>query len=266
MENENREQEEKRQVDILGVGVDPLTMEEVLERVDRAIATREPLHIGVVNAAKVVNMNRDPLLMEDVTSSDIVLADGAAIVFASRILGTPLPERVAGIDLMYRILERGSEKGYRVYCLGATEEVSSIVEQKIRENYPGVVLAGRRNGYFSSEEEEGVAQAIADSNADVLFVAMTSPKKENFMAKWSEKMGVPVCHGVGGSFDVMAGKVERAPELWQKLGMEWLYRVKQEPRRLWRRYLVTNTLFLWMLSKQLFSGKKQKSPARESEP
>ncbi|MDX1694011.1 MAG: WecB/TagA/CpsF family glycosyltransferase, partial [Ketobacteraceae bacterium] len=112
----------------------------------------------------------------------------------------------------------------------------------------GVVLAGRRNGYFSKEEEPQIAREIADAKADVLLVAITSPKKEQFMARWNDVIQVPVVHGVGGSFDVMAGKVKRAPELWQKLGLEWLYRVKQEPGRLWKRYLVTNTLFLWMLT------------------
>jgi N-acetylglucosaminyldiphosphoundecaprenol N-acetyl-beta-D-mannosaminyltransferase len=114
-------------------------------------------------------------------------------------------------------------------------------------DYPGVQVAGSRDGYFKDAEEQAVAADIGASRADILLVAMTSPKKEKFLARWSETLGVPVCHGVGGSFDVMAGKVERAPDLWQRLGLEWLYRVKQEPRRLWRRYLVTNALFCGML-------------------
>ncbi len=239
---------------ILGVPVYAATIGQVLDCIDVAIKQRNPLHIGVVNAAKIVNMHRDPLLMDDVMSSDIVLADGAAVVWAGKILGQPLPERVAGIDLMHGVFERGMERHYRVYCLGATEEVSRIVAERIAQQYPGVILAGRRNGYFKEEEEEGIAQDIRESNADVLFVAMTSPRKENFMAKWGEKMAVPVCHGVGGSFDVMAGKVERAPECWQKYGLEWLYRVKQEPGRLWKRYLVTNTLFCWMVLKSWISA------------
>ena len=174
------------------------------------------------------------------------------MVWASRILRKPLPERVAGIDLMYGLLERGSRHGYRVYCLGATEEVSQKVADRIGRDYPGVILAGRRNGYFADDEEESIAETIAAASPDILFVAITSPKKENFLARWSEKMGVPVCHGVGGSFDVMAGKVQRAPEIWQHLGLEWLYRVKQEPRRLWKRYFVTNILFIRMIAKEIF--------------
>lgn len=241
-------------VEILNVPVHSLRLPAVLDIVDKAIKTRENLHIGVVNAAKVVNMRKNPELREAVLDSDLILADGIAIVWASKILGKPLPERVTGIDLMFGMFERGSSQKYRVYCLGATEEVSEIVADKLAKNYPNVVLAGRRNGYFSDEDEQGIAEEICSAKPDVLLVAMTSPKKERFMAKWSSVMQVPVIHGVGGSFDVMAGKVDRAPDLWQKLGLEWLYRVKQEPGRLWKRYLVTNTAFCWLLIKQRLFG------------
>jgi len=122
----------------------------------------------------------------------------------------------------------------------------------IHREYPGVVVAGSRNGYFEDDDEEQIAKSISDAKPDMLFVAMTSPKKEKFLAHWRDTLNVPVCHGVGGAFDVMAGKVRRAPAIWQKLGMEWAYRVMQEPRRMWRRYLVTNTLFLWMLTREMF--------------
>lgn len=236
--------------DILGVPVDPLTMDDVLARVAEAIGRRTRLQIGVVNAAKVVNMRRDPALREDVLSSDLILADGIAVVWAGRLLGRRLPERVAGIDLMHAMLRRGSQHGWRFYCLGATREVLERVVLRIAQEYPGACVAGHRDGYFKDAEEEQLAADIAAARADVLLVAMTSPKKEKFLARWSDTLGIPVCHGVGGSFDVMAGKVDRAPETWQRLGLEWLYRVKQEPGRLWRRYLVTNTLFCGMLVKE----------------
>jgi N-acetylglucosaminyldiphosphoundecaprenol N-acetyl-beta-D-mannosaminyltransferase len=234
--------------EILGVPVDALTMDQVLDRVEDAIARRAPLQIGVVNAAKVVNMRRDPALREDVLSSDLILADGIAVVWAGRLLGRALPERVAGIDLMHGIFRRGAARGWRVFCLGATRAVLDGVLARVAADYPGVQVAGSHDGYFKDAEEESVAAEIGASRADVLLVAMTSPKKEKFLARWSAVLGVPVCHGVGGSFDVMAGKVDRAPEAWQRLGLEWLYRVKQEPRRLWRRYLVTNTLFCGMVA------------------
>lgn len=237
--------------ELLGIPVEALTLEQALDRVDAAIASRARLQIGVVNAAKVVNMRRDALLRADVLSSDLILADGIAVVWAGRLLGRRLPERVAGIDLMHGMLRRGSQRGYRVFCLGASAEVLQKAVARIRADYPGVAVVGLHDGYFSAEQEEGVAQEIVDSRPHILFVAMTSPKKEKFLARWSGRLGVPVCHGVGGSFDVLAGKVERAPLSWQRFGLEWLYRVKQEPRRLWRRYLVTNTLFCGMVLRDL---------------
>ena len=247
---------------LLGVPIAAVTLPEVLDLVHETIVNRGHLQIGVVNAAKVVNMDRDRLLQEDVLSSDIILADGISIVWASQLLGRPLPERVAGIDLMHGMLERGKQHGYRVFCLGATDDVLRKTTERIAADYPGVNVVGSQHGYFKDHEEEAVAAKIAAARPDILLVAMTSPKKENFLAKWSEQLRIPICHGVGGSFDVMAGKVRRAPDLWQKLGLEWLYRVKQEPRRLWRRYLVTNTLFCRMVLLELLRGERAPSNVR----
>ena len=233
--------------DLFGIPVSALTLEEVLDLVDHAVATRTPLQIGVVNAAKVVNMGRDPLLRQDVLASDVILADGIAVVWAARVLGSPLPERVAGINLMAAIMRRGQARGYRVFCLGASDEVLQRTVARMAARYPRVRIVGSHNGYFTEPEEPAVAQAIAEARPDVLFVAMTSPRKEMFLARWCKRLAVPVCHGVGGAFDVVAGKVRRAPLSWQRLGLEWLYRVMQEPGRLWRRYLVTNTLFCGMV-------------------
>lgn len=237
--------------ELFGIPIAALTLEQTLDRVEHAIQARTRLQIGVVNAAKVVNMRRNDLLRDDVLSSDLILADGIAVVWASRALGLALPERVPGIDLMTGILRRGAARGYRVFCLGATDEVLEKAAARMLADHPGVRIVGRQHGYFSAAQEEGVARTIADARPDVLFVAMTSPRKEKFLARWSGDLGVPVCHGVGGSFDVLAGKVRRAPRLWQGLGLEWLYRVLQEPGRLWKRYLVTNTLFCGMLLREL---------------
>ena len=234
--------------DLFGVPVAAVTMDTALGFVDEAVSTRRPLQIGVVNAAKLVNMRRNEELRADVLSSDVVLADGMAVVWASRILGRPLPERVAGIDLMIGMLTRGNASGYRVYCLGATPEVLDAVITRIRREYPGVTVAGSYHGYFKDADEARVAADIAAAQPDILLIAMTSPRKERFLSRWSRSLAVPVCHGVGGSFDVFAGYVERAPERWQRMGLEWLYRVKQEPRRLWKRYFTTNSAFLVMVA------------------
>ena len=247
-------------VELFGVTIQAIRMGDVLARVDQSIVNRKSLDVGVVNAAKIVNMRKDPELCEAVLRSDAIFADGMSVVWASRILGKPLPERIAGIDLMHAIMKQGQVKKYRVFCLGATQSVLDTVKQRFAEMYPGTTIAGSHHGYFDESDEESVALMIQEARADVLFVAITSPKKEKFMARWSSTMRVPVVHGVGGSFDVVAGLVERAPEAWQRLGLEWLYRVKQEPRRLWKRYLVTNTKFLGIvLRARLFQSANRKS-------
>jgi N-acetylglucosaminyldiphosphoundecaprenol N-acetyl-beta-D-mannosaminyltransferase len=233
--------------DLFGVPVAALTMDEALSLVEEAIASRRRLQIGVVNAAKLVVIRRNEELRRDVLSSDLILADGAAVVWASRILGRPLPERVAGIDLMHGMLALGSARGFRVYCLGAKPEVLDRAIRRIASEYPGVTIAGSHHGYFPREGEQAVFDDIARAKPDILLIGITSPAKERFLARWSPRLDVPVSHGVGGSFDVLGGVVSRAPLLWQRLGLEWLYRVVQEPRRLAGRYLKTNVAFILML-------------------
>lgn len=240
------------QATILGTRIHALRATEVIDQIETAVDEDRTLRIGVVNAAKLVNMLSDSLLNRDVSSSDLVLADGMSVVWASRIVpGVNLPERVAGIDLMFSLLGLADRKKLRVFLLGAAEDISAKVAENMARDYPDAVLAGRRNGYWDADEEVGIAEMIRDSKPHILLVAMTSPKKENFMGQWDETMQVPIVHGVGGSFDVYAGKVERAPESWQRLGLEWLYRVKQEPGRLWKRYLTTNSKFIWLVLRQL---------------
>ncbi len=205
----------------------------------------------MVNAAKLVNMRRDPRLASAVTGCDLVLADGQAVVWAARLTGAPLPERVAGIDLFMRLLTEAESAGISVYFLGAKEEVLDLMLSQIRLRFPRLLIAGSRNGYFADSDQESVADAIAACGAQMLFLGMTSPKKEIFTAGYGGRTGVKVVHGVGGSFDILAGVTKRAPVLWQRLGFEWLYRVLQEPRRMARRYLTTNTRFLMMTAREL---------------
>jgi len=250
---------------LFGMPIAAVAMPDVIELVRTSILTRRRFHIGVVNAAKVVNMGRDEALQRDVLASDIILADGMSVVWASRVLGRGLPERVTGIDLMFEMLGLADRHGFSVFCLGATPEVLSKVVARIRTDYPNARLAGARDGYFKGDETQAVLEEIAAASPDILFVAITSPKKEQFLAQAHGVLSVPVLHGVGGSFDVMAGKVDRAPSAWQRLGLEWLYRVKQEPRRLWRRYLVTNVLFFGLLLREamrLVLGTARRTPVR----
>jgi N-acetylglucosaminyldiphosphoundecaprenol N-acetyl-beta-D-mannosaminyltransferase len=231
-------------VEIFGLPINSLTMEEVLALCEKHIIARRQVLLGVINAAKIVNAQRDLALRQSLQQADLILADGMPIVWLSKLLGKALPERVAGIDLMYGLIERACRNSYSVYFLGAKPEVVTKVVEHVASKHPGTRIAGFRDGYFNESQEEGVAEQIRASNADILFVGMNSPKKENFLRKWHRHMLVPVCHGVGGSFDVMAGVAKRAPVWMQKGGLEWFYRFVQEPHRMWKRYLFTNTMFL----------------------
>ena len=234
----------REKVSILGIDVCKMSMAQVMEYCDRHIQDRTPTLLGVVNVAKLVNSRRDPELRRSVQEADIVLADGLPVVWLARWMGEPLPERVAGIDIMHRLLELADRNHYGVYFLGARPEVVQKVVEYTKAHHPGVRIAGAHDGYFTAEQEAEVAAEIQTSRADILFVAMTSPKKENFQRRYGAMMQVPVCHGVGGSFDVVAGVTRRAPLWMQRCALEWLYRVIQEPGRMWKRYLVTNTKFI----------------------
>ncbi|MEM7164053.1 MAG: WecB/TagA/CpsF family glycosyltransferase [Planctomycetota bacterium] len=237
---------------LFGIPIHVCTTAEAVQSCLHAVETNAPVHIGCVNAAKIVKMRRDSLLRDSVLSSDLILADGIAVVWASRVLGRPLPERVTGIDLFTNLLAAAAQRQQSIYLLGATPDVLAQLITRITTEYPGVRIAGSHHGYFNETEEADIARDISAAGADYLFVGITSPKKERFLAQWQGQLDVRVCHGVGGSFDVLAGAVRRACGAWQRLGLEWLFRLLQEPRRLWKRYLVTNTKFLLLLLGEVF--------------
>lgn len=244
-------------IHLFGAPIHKLTMSETLSLIDKAIQDKKQIHHVVVNAAKLVNMQKDAVLYQSVVESNIINADGQAVVWASRILGCPLPERVAGIDLMENLVQLAYKNNYRIFFFGAKEEVATKVVQHYREMYSNDIIAGYRNGYFNKGEEERIARQISDSGADLLFVAITSPKKEIFLNTYKDIIKTPFIMGVGGSFDVVSGITKRAPLWMQKSGLEWLYRVYQEPGRMWKRYLVTNTQFITLVVREkLFSKKK----------
>jgi N-acetylglucosaminyldiphosphoundecaprenol N-acetyl-beta-D-mannosaminyltransferase len=250
---------------LFGVKLDPLTMDETVQRCLEAVRDGRQLEIGVVNAAKLVNMRRDHRLARAVAGCDLVLADGQAVVWAGRVLRAPLPERVAGIDLFLRLLAEAESAGMSVYFLGATQDVLDRMLRRVADRFPGLKVAGSRNGYFDDSQQEAIAGAIAHSGAQMLFLGMTSPKKEIFTAAYGARTGARVVHGVGGSFDILAGVTKRAPDSWQRWGAEWLYRALQEPRRLGRRYLTTNASFLFMTARELIRLTPSTAPANRSQ-
>lgn len=239
-------------VEILGCTIDALDMEETVARCEELIRRDDGFsqHMAI-NVAKLVNLQKDEELAGIVAESALVNADGQGVVWAARLLGRPLPGRVAGIDLMHRLLALSAARGYRVYVLGAEREVLERAVGLLREEHPALQFAGWHDGWFSAEETEAVCADIRESAPDILFVAMSTPGKEQFLAKHGPGLGVPFAMGVGGAIDVVAGVTKRAPVGWQRLGMEWLYRLLQEPRRMFRRYAQTNLAFAVMLMREL---------------
>ncbi|MBC2285018.1 WecB/TagA/CpsF family glycosyltransferase [Listeria booriae] len=233
-----------RRIQLLGSELDVLTMQETLHEIERLILRKEPTQHVVINASKINLMAEDPLLRHIVSQSPLINADGQSVVWAGRFLGHDIPERVAGIDLFQKLVEKAAEKGWKPYYFGATDEVVRDVVKKHQQMYPQLQVAGFRNGYFESEESIQIAEGIRASEADILFVAFSSPKKEIWIHDHQSIMQVPFAMGVGGSFDVLAGKTKRAPRWMQRTGLEWFYRFVQEPRRMFKRYIIGNFIFV----------------------
>ena len=232
----------------LGCPIDILSMAETVELARTAMHNRERVQHVALNVAKFVNMRLDPVLAADVASSDVVGIDGMGIVWGARAVGLPVTTRVAGVDLLNELLAACARDGFAPYFLGATAAVLQRAAERAQEKHPSLVFAGLRDGYFGSAEERAVVHDIKSSGADCLFIGMPTPRKERFLAAYRDELGVPFIMGVGGSFDVLAGVTQRAPLRLQQLGLEWLYRVYQEPGRMWWRYAKTNTLFAGILA------------------
>jgi len=244
-----------KKIEFLGIPLDALTMKETLAKIKESIDSKQQIHHSVINAGKVVLMKKDIKLAKSVIEADLINADGQAIVWAAKFLGDFIPERVAGIDLMQNLVAKSFENGYKCFFFGAQEKVVSKLVHKYSKLYSKDIIAGYRNGYFDSEEELNIVEEIVNSGANILFVAMSSPKKEIFLNTYKKKLAcVNFIMGVGGSFDVLSGETQRAPVFLQKIGLEWFYRFLQEPKRMWRRYLLGNTKFLIIVFKCYFKN------------
>lgn len=230
-------------------------MEETLCEIEKYIINKSCVQHVVINAGKVNLMQEDDRLTEVINNCPLINADGQSIVWGAKILGNELPERVAGIDIFAELVRISSEKGYKPYFFGATEEVVSTVVNKFKNIYPSLEIAGYRNGYFTEDESKKIAEDIRNSNADILFVAFSSPKKEYWINENMSIMQVPFAMGVGGSFDVIAGKTSRAPKWMQKYGLEWFYRFIQEPRRMFKRYIIGNIKYCLLILKEKYKEK-----------
>lgn len=218
--------------DVLGVGFDPVTMDEAVARGMAMLDTDAPDYVVTPNPEIVMACREDPEAREAVEAASLVLPDGIGIVYGAKILGRPLPEKVPGADFALGMFARMAASGRSVYLLGAKPGVAETAGQNLQERFPGLVIAGAADGYF--QDDGPVIDAINAAAPDMLLVCLGAPKQEKWMYRNRDKLRVRLMAGLGGSLDVYAGVVERAPETWQKLNLEWLYRLKQDPRRIGR--------------------------------
>ena len=214
----------------LDIPIDTLTMAETIERSAHAMRVRKRTQHVAINVAKIVKARSDKVLRDDLIGSDIVSIDGMGILLGLRLAGAKVRERVAGIDLMENILTVCALEGFRPFFLGATAAVVQKAADNVRRRLPNLQFAGVRDGYFTAEDEPSVVKSYLESGADCLFIGIPTPHKERFLSKYREELNVPFIMGVGGAFDVIAGKVTRAPKWMQMAGLEWLHRIYQEPR------------------------------------
>jgi N-acetylglucosaminyldiphosphoundecaprenol N-acetyl-beta-D-mannosaminyltransferase len=237
---------------LLGLSFDTVTMETAVARCLELCRAPRTSHLVVTaNASHLCMMRRDPELALACRAGHLTVADGMSVVWALRALGQPVPERVAGVDLMARLLAAAGEHQLRVYFLGAKREVVTALVARSRARHPGLEIAGFRDGYFGPDDHLGIVEEIRASKAHILFVGMPTPFKETWCERHRQRLEVPIIMGVGGSFDVLAGFIKRAPRWLQSLGLEWFWRLLMEPRKLWKRYLATNSEFMWLVGREI---------------
>ena len=241
---------------ILQIWVDPVTMNETLARITGFIETGDRVHtIFAANPEKNFSVPRDPLLYDAFKNADILIPDGIGMVVAARILHGVKLSRVPGVEVMHAISRLSAQKGYRMFIYGAKEEVSRIACERLQILYPGIHIVGRENGYLPAEKMPGLIDRINESGAEVLFLALGSPKQERWLSEHRDNLKtVRVCQGIGGTLDTIAGTVKRAPDVWCRLNGEWLYRLICEPQRVRRQMVLPVFAFLvfwsWVLKSQ----------------
>lgn len=235
-------------VEILGIAVDCLAMEESIARIETFIASGQPHMVVTADSSGLVIARDDPEFREILLRADLVTPDSAGILWAARRKGKPISARVSGVDIVGRLCALSADKGYRLYFLGAAPGVAEVAAEKLRLRYPGCNIVGTRHGYFPPESDEVVASEVAESKPHVLLVAMGIPRQEKFINSMREIIGAPVAMGVGGSFDVFSGRAKRAPVWVQKIWMEWLWRVMLNPRKFGK--VKTLPVFLWRVLRE----------------
>ena len=234
-----------------GLTMHPWSMKDTIDYIESNIISREinMQHIAV-NAAKIVYAQKNSKLKTAINNSDLVNIDGQPVIWALKCLNYKVKERVAGVDLFENLIKLCAIKGYKPYFLGSTPEILDIMVDRFKKKYTNLNIAGYHHGYFSQKEEKIIAEKIKGTKTDMLFLGISSPKKELYIDQYNKLIDIPFTMGVGGAFNIFAGNLNRAPQWMRDYGLEWFYRLLQEPRRMWKRYLYTNILFIYYVFKE----------------
>lgn len=247
-------------VTLFDIPICNLTYEDLCRCIDERVAAREPGYIVTPNVDHVCRFNRDRAFRTAYENACLVLADGMPILWSARLLGRPLREKLSGSDMLPRLSGFAAERGYSVYYLGAAEGVAAEVERRLRQRHPALRVAGTYSPPFGFERDpaanEETLRRVREARPDICFVALGSPKQELWLHENYRKLGVPVTIGVGAAFDFVAGRARRAPVWMQKAGLEWVWRLCHEPRRLGRRYLIEDSYFLLLLGRELLRNRR----------
>ena len=238
---------------IFGVNVSKLDMKGTVAVLERAVASKKPHQVITANPIMIMAALENEENMRAMREAELIVPDGAGVVWAAEEFGDPVAERVAGFDLLQELMKRGEELGWTAYLLGAAEEVVQEAASRLQKQYPKVRIVGVRNGYFGAPENAGVIESIRQAQPDLLFVARDAKTQEPWIARHKHELGASVIMGVGGSFDVISGKTKRAPIFMQKLRLEWFYRLAKEPSRLPR--MMALPQFMRKVKKAKKSGK-----------
>ncbi|MCG3117425.1 MAG: WecB/TagA/CpsF family glycosyltransferase [Candidatus Manganitrophus sp. SA1] len=237
-----------RRIEILGVPTDCVDMSQAVARVETMIEGSRGEAVIAVNPEKVMKAQNDPFLLDQLRGAGLLIPDGIGVVFAARLLRLGRMSQVPGSELMPAICERAAQKGYRIFLFGGSAEVNQRAGEVLRTRYPGLQIVGQQHGYLKEEEMGELVKQINASGAEILFVALGSPKQELWMARYLPQLSIKVCQGVGGTFDVLSGRVKRAPALFRKMHLEWFYRLASQPRRLIRQTALPK--FAWLILRE----------------
>jgi N-acetylglucosaminyldiphosphoundecaprenol N-acetyl-beta-D-mannosaminyltransferase len=252
------ENTENNSIDILGFRIDAVTMEGLLAKIDDYVRSKTFHHFVLINPYLIIEARKREDYRRYISNAEVVTPDGVGLLLAAKLYNKSFPERVTGTDLMYRLAERSQQKGYRLYFLGAGKGIAEKAADELKKEYGNIHIAGTHDGYFSADQENKIIEEINDKKADILVVCMGAYVQEMFIERNRNRLNVSVAFGNGAALDFVSKRFKRAPLWMQEKGLEWLFRFLQEPGRLWKRYMIGNFVFIWLVMKDLFKGSKEK--------